>query len=113
MSYRTDEKTPPPFFMCEYFERSCDPFDERIIAEALGGKKVKEKPETGWMAIDWVENAVGFTPDGTLFDCDKPDFTLEKGYFADGRMFAYQKNKYSIELKDRHKQEAEKRNLNK
>ena len=42
MSYRTDEKTPPPFFMCEYFERSCDPFEPAIIAEALGGEKVKE-----------------------------------------------------------------------
>ena len=109
MSYRTDEKTPPPFFMCEYFERSCNPFDEKIILEALGGKKVKVKPETGWMAIDWVENAVGFTPDGTFFDCDKPDFTIEKGYFSDGRMFAYQKNKYSTELKERHKKEMEKR----
>ena len=67
MSYRTDEKTPPPFFMCAYFERSCNPFDPAIIAEALGGEKVKVKPETGWMAIDWGENAVGFTPDGTFF----------------------------------------------
>ena len=113
MSYRTDEKTPPPFFMCAYFERSCNPFDSAIIAEALGGKKVKEKPETGWMAIDWGENAVGFKPDGTFFDCDKPDFTIEKGYFADGRMFAYQKNKYLAELKERHKKEIEKRNISK
>ena len=40
MSYRTDEKTPPPFFMCAYFERSCNPFDPAIIAEAFGGKVV-------------------------------------------------------------------------
>ena len=109
MSYRTDEKTPPPFFMCEYFERSCDPFDERIIAEALGGKKVKEKPETGWMAIDWIENPVGFTPDGTVCDCEKPEFDIEPGFFDDGRVFAYPKSEYSNELKERHRNEIEKR----
>ena len=49
MSYRTDEKTPPPFFMCEYFERSCNPFDPAIIAEAFGVKKSKRK------ARNWLD----------------------------------------------------------
>ena len=57
-----------------------------------------------------------------FFDCDKPDFKIKKkkkkkkkkkGYFADGRMFAYQKNKYLAELKERHKKEIEKRNISK
>ena len=108
--YITSKDIPPPFVMCEYFERSCDPFSIGIISEALGGKKVKEKPETGWMAIDWLENAVGFIPDGTEYDCEKPEFCIERGFFDDGRMFAYRKSKYLDELKERHKKEFEKRN---
>lgn len=108
--WKTSAETPPPFEGVAYFERSCDPFDPKKIAEAFGkNPEPVNLPESGWMAIDWFENPIGFIPDGTGFKFPKPEFELVKGYFDDGRMFAYPIADCVGELKERHKQEADKR----
>ena len=108
--YKTNEDTPPPFSGVAYFERSCDPFHPKKIQEALGAKvDSSDVKESGWMAIDWYENPIGFIPDGTGTKFPKPEFELAQGYFNDGRMFAYPKNEHLSELKARHEKERIKR----
>lgn len=116
LMYKTDENTPPPFEgRAAYFERSPNPFSRKMIVAALDNEKLPKQPETGWMAIDWCENPIGFIADGSEFKADeKPEFELCQGFFADGRMFAYSKEAYSLELKRNHEKEAAKlRNENK
>lgn len=104
--YRVSKNIPPPFSVCDYYERSCDPFAPGMIDEALGGPEVKHKPETGWMAIDFCENPVGFIPDGTEIDEKIPEYELATGFYPDGRKFAYPKEAYVEQLKIRHAEYA-------
>jgi hypothetical protein len=110
-TYKTNISNPPPFTFCAYVERSCDPFAPGMINEALGGP-TPDKKETGWLLIDWIENAVGFVADGT--ECplaDKPDTMIKTGYFKDGRLFAYNvKSKETPGLLKRHAELKEQEN---
>lgn len=117
MTYTTSPDLPPPFTMCDYYERSGDPFhvsafegtgiDHKTVV-LVGGEKInyKQNRRQGWMAVDYCENAVGFYPDGTVIDGEPPECILRKGYFADGRMFAYPKSHWVNELFDRHRMYA-------
>ena len=108
--YKTDENTPPPFEGVSYYERCCNPFDQSKILSALQGKPAPKLPDSGWMAIDFYENPIGFVPDGSCYEPNrKPEFEVIQGYFDDGRMFSYPKSEYAEELKQRHQKEREKR----
>ena len=108
--WNIDKDTPPPFNNVAYFERSCDPFNPKKLQAALDKNvDASDVPESGWMGIDWGENPICFIPDGTGFTLPKPEFELVKGYFKDGRMFAYPVAEYTKELKERHATEFAKR----
>lgn len=111
--YVTNKNTPPPFGHVEYFERSSDPFNPSTIMAALGcGKGTVDKTETGWMANDWIENPIGFIPDGTVYENSIPNFELEGGYFKDGRIFAYCLDRDNSWLKKRHTEYRQQRGIN-
>ena len=121
MSYVIGPNAPPPFYMCDYYERSADPFhvsafdsidtDGKTVV-LVGGEQIQSTGarRQGWMAIDYCENPVGFYPDGTVMDAELPDYIIKPGYFVDGRMFAYPMNDQAKtwiqELFDHHKMYA-------
>ena len=76
ISYLVSAENPPSYGLGHevYWERSVDPFSRAAIqaafqAEGLNmGTKVFDEPQrSGWMAIEWAENPVGFVPDG--YEC--------------------------------------------
>lgn len=107
---KTSKTQPPSFKGFAYFERSCDPFHPRKIQSALD-KTIDSSdiPESGWMGIDWFENPIGFIPDGTGYETLNDSFSIEEGYFSDGRMFAYPNSEHGDDLKARHRLEKQKR----
>lgn len=109
--FKTSKSQPPPFNGFAYFERSCDPFHPKKIQSALD-KTIDSTdiPESGWMGIDWFENPIGFIPDGTGYEVLNESFSIEEGYFSDGRMFAYPIGENGDYLKTRHQAEKNKRN---
>ena len=108
--WKTNKETPPPFNSVAYFERSCDPFNPKKLQAALDKNvDASDVPESGWMGIDWGENPICFIPDGTGFTLPQPEFELAKGYFKDGRTFAYPVTEYAEDLKQRHLAELAKR----
>ena len=80
----------------------------------VGDKLATGDRKFGWMAVDYAENAVGFIPDGTEFNCDLPDYDIEVGYFKDKRNFAYPiddaHRDCSNDLKNRHKNSRDAQN---
>lgn len=111
--FKTSKDLPPPFGGCAYFERSCDPFHPKVLQSALD-KTIdsSDVPESGWMGIDWGENPICFIPDGTGYEKRNESFSIEEGYFPDGRMFAYPLGENGDYLKNRHQAEKTKRNNN-
>lgn len=86
--------TPPPmsYGVC-YWERSTDPFHadafkgldlpQNTEVLVIGGEPrlIDEGPRgTGWLAIDWCENPIGFVLDGTEIDQEPgQEFTITPG----------------------------------
>lgn len=58
--------------MVEYWERSADPYHPEALKGIWPGIKGKQPRREGWMGIDWAENAIGFVPDGTVYDYVPP-----------------------------------------
>lgn len=80
MKYLISSDQPPPYMNgVHYWERSRDPFGPDALYEAFEsvglsrGMKVVQKPQqTGWLAIEWGENPVGFFADGSIIESDEP-----------------------------------------
>lgn len=87
-----------------YWERSLDPFHPSAFTNLDRFKKAGHLKDavmillggtidqssirkSGWMAIDWAENPIGFIADGTLQEGDIPPVIIRKGPF--GHMCAY------------------------
>lgn len=75
------EDRPPPYMHgVLYWERSVDPFNPGLLAAAMQAEglqvgKVDPKPAaSGWLAIEWGENPVGFFSDGHMveYESDEP-----------------------------------------
>jgi hypothetical protein len=79
ITYLVDENNPPPLWSgVAYWERSNDPFhadafkglevngkNTLIVTTDKDAKLSEGKRKSGWMAIEWTENPVGFVGDGT------------------------------------------------
>ena len=79
ISYIVDENNPPPLLTgVAYWERSNDPFHadafkglevngkNTLIVTSDKDSQISQGPrKSGWMAIEWTENPVGFVGDGT------------------------------------------------
>lgn len=78
-TYTVGESQPPAFVNVEYWERSLDPWHSGAFkgtcAEGILGTNEPTRA-SGWMGIDWAENAVGFVPDGTQIQGKAPTFEL-------------------------------------
>jgi hypothetical protein len=89
-----NESNPPHFEVIPstyYWERSADPwhpdaFPDEFKAAAPNQTSVRKE---GWMAIDGIENPIGFIPDNSDVP-EADDFELKEGRY--GRMCAYRKN---------------------
>lgn len=84
-----DKDTPPAFFsFVFYWERSSDPWHPDAFPDELKGAIPNQTSvrKEGWMAIDGVENPIGFYPDG--MDVELADeFVMREGPY--GRLCAY------------------------
>ena len=92
MSYLVSKDCPPHFGpSVNYWERSLDPFHAdafkgvaeqigkgcEVVLACIGGQiDISPKRREGWMAIDWIENPIGFVPDGTEQDGEPPAFEI-------------------------------------
>lgn len=92
---------PPPFLEgVAYWERSQDPAHpdamksiqsnarSLVLLLIRGELKSSTGPrKSGWMAIDWIENPIGFIPDGQVMEESPDDFITDVGPF--GHICAY------------------------
>lgn len=65
------EVKPPTFpFYVDDWERSLDPWHKDAFPDGLkwGAPNQGEERASGWMALDWVGNPLGFVPDGTEYE---------------------------------------------
>ena len=100
-----------------YWERSTDPFHISAINAALQPAKHKaalliggtidqsEKAGDGWLAIDWIENPVGFVHDGFEQQGEEREFIIQPGPYK--HLCAYQLGWYHEELIQQHKKMIE------
>lgn len=67
MTTTVSENSPPQWRLgVSYWERSEDPFHaEAFPLEYRKAISTNEPRRAGWMAIDYVENPIGFVADGT------------------------------------------------
>lgn len=99
MSYVVSESQPPQLASgVAYWERSSDPWHpeafaglnlEQATVVAIGGeiKDAGSPRSSGWMAIDWIENPVGFVADGSEQEGDTGQYVFKTG--PAGHMCAY------------------------
>ena len=106
---RTSICQPPGTFKdVFYFERSLDPYHpdaypakqtdsifSRYLTFKSKSSKASEPRREGWMAIDYVENAVGFFPDGTIVET-KGLFYLEHSSAGKNRLAAVPVDNYEF-----------------
>lgn len=86
-----NETTPPDFTgVVFYWERSSDPWHSDAFPDEFkqAAPHQEKERQTGWMAIDGVENPIGFIPDGSDVP-EATDFELKEGMY--GHMCAYPK----------------------
>lgn len=68
-SFTTSAEQPPPFESgMWYWERSLDPWHSSAFPTEIAITPSPYPRKGGWMAIDWIENPVGFVPDGTVIE---------------------------------------------
>lgn len=94
---KVDAQTPPPLPPSGfYLERTVDPFHfDALPADlspdtaifTMGGEFKGGPRQEGWMVIDWVENPIGFVPDGEEIPGDPVIYVMRPGPY--GRMCAY------------------------
>lgn len=78
-SYTVGPTQPPAFDgSVDYWERSPDPAHPNAFkgTELEGSFTTKVPQRQGWMAIDWIENPIGFVADGTRIPGIAPKFEL-------------------------------------
>jgi hypothetical protein len=95
-----------------YWERSTDPFHFSAIEAALQPAKHTvalliggtidqlDQAREGWLAIDWIENPVGFVPDGYEQQGEEHVFIIQPGPYK--HLCAYQIDWYGEELIQQH-----------
>lgn len=79
MKYTVSKDQPPPYIPgVQYWERSVDPSNPGLLVAAMQAEGLmplekfdKSLAATGWAAIEWTENVVGFFPDGHEFETDE------------------------------------------
>lgn len=78
------------YYGVSYWERTGDPFhpdafkglglDENTVLVTVGGTMdTTSSRKSGWMAIDWIENPVGFVKDGTEMKGTPPEVVIQPG----------------------------------
>lgn len=79
---------PPEFgYGVKYWERSSDPWHPEAFVGVIKFTSSPTPRRSGWMAIDWIENPIGFVPNGTKTTVAS-NFKIKPGPY--GRDCAYQ-----------------------
>lgn len=89
------EKQPPDFEMVNYWERSLHPFHADAMPDEFKLAVPQGKRASGWMAIDWIENPIGFVTDGD--ECNiEVDFEIVESYGPFSKLCAINKNSHTL-----------------
>lgn len=109
-----DEATPPNVHWGAYWERSADPHNpglaQAVIDVHTSANRMSPE-DTGWALIDWIENVIGFIPDGSEMDGDPIEYVYGQGMY--GRKCAYNKNcKFSMSYIEQHQKHVIEANAN-
>ena len=69
----SETQPPPDHPLVDEWERGLDPWhpDAFVGTPAEGMFTDREPRKTGWYALDWVKNVIGFIPDGHEYHDDK------------------------------------------
>lgn len=76
MKYTITPKEKPPLGLMggsvHDWERSIDPFSRECMPDEFKHLFPKKKASTGWLALDWCGNAIGFAQDGNVIELSNP-----------------------------------------